>query len=68
MGIEQILRMILRRVIGRAVNAGINSGINALSKRGKSQRDDKDSRPLPQDKEAAKKARLMRRNMRPPRL
>ncbi|AUQ66986.1 hypothetical protein [Phaeobacter inhibens] len=69
MNIERILNMILRHLVGRAVNAGVNAGIKAVSKRGKGQGAGKgqDTRPLPQDEAAAQKARLMRRNARPPR-
>ncbi|KII19279.1 hypothetical protein [Phaeobacter sp. S60] len=68
MNIERVINVILRRLVGRAVNAGVNAGIKAVSKRGKGQGvDNKDTRPLPQDKATAQKARLMRRNTRPPR-
>ncbi|ATF18838.1 hypothetical protein [Phaeobacter gallaeciensis] len=71
MNIERVINMILRRLVGRAVNAGVNAGIKAVSKRGKGQAAgkgaDKDTRPLPQDEATAQKARLMRRNTRPPR-
>ncbi|AUQ74856.1 hypothetical protein [Phaeobacter piscinae] len=67
MNIERVINMILRRLVGRAVNAGVNAGIKAVSKRGKGQGADKDTRPVHQDEATAQKARLMRRNTRPPR-
>ncbi|MFS4582812.1 hypothetical protein [Phaeobacter sp. C3_T13_0] len=67
MGIEQILRMIMRRLVGRAVNAGVSAGIKAVSKRSKGQAAENDARPVSQDNATDQKARLMRRNSRPPR-